>query len=308
MIEVGCGFSSRVTARVNREIFGGEMRFTCIDPVIRTPIQKEVEGITEIRQEEVQDTPLELFEELDAGDILFIDTSHAVKTGGDVPWIYNQILPRMKPGVFVHLHDAFLPGDYPEEWVMEGRAWNEVYLLQSFLAFNSGFEVVFGVRWMMQNHRAALEDAFGDLGPHSDLSGVALDPPRVMQMRAAVLEEFGAPLQVQEVGLDAPRAGEVLVRLEACGVCHTDLYTASGADPSGYAPTVLGHEGAGVVEQVGPGRRPGAARRPRRDAFLAAVRRVHSLPQPQDQPLPGDPRAAEPRLPARRDHPAVARR
>ena len=73
-----------------------------------------------------------------------------------------------------------------------------------------------------------------------------------MQMRAAVLEEFGAPLQVQEVGLDEPRAGEVLVRLEACGVCHTDLYTASGADPSGYAPTVLGHEGAGVVEQVGP--------------------------------------------------------
>jgi S-(hydroxymethyl)glutathione dehydrogenase / alcohol dehydrogenase len=74
-----------------------------------------------------------------------------------------------------------------------------------------------------------------------------------MQVRAAVLEEFGAPLEVQEIGLDAPKAGEVLVRLEACGVCHTDLYTASGADPSGYAPTVLGHEGAGVVEQVGPG-------------------------------------------------------
>src|SRR5687768_15863774 len=72
-----------------------------------------------------------------------------------------------------------------------------------------------------------------------------------MQIRAAVLEEFGAPLQVQEIELDEPRAGEVLVRLEACGVCHTDLYTASGADPSGYAPTVLGHEGAGIVERVG---------------------------------------------------------
>jgi S-(hydroxymethyl)glutathione dehydrogenase/alcohol dehydrogenase len=70
-------------------------------------------------------------------------------------------------------------------------------------------------------------------------------------MRAAVLEEFGAPLAVQEVELAEPRAGEVLVRLHACGVCHTDLYTASGADPSGYAPTVLGHEGAGVVEAVG---------------------------------------------------------
>jgi len=74
-----------------------------------------------------------------------------------------------------------------------------------------------------------------------------------MQIRAAVLEEFGAPLSVQDVDLEEPRAGEALVRLEACGVCHTDLYTASGADPSGYAPTVLGHEGAGVVERVGPG-------------------------------------------------------
>jgi S-(hydroxymethyl)glutathione dehydrogenase/alcohol dehydrogenase len=73
-----------------------------------------------------------------------------------------------------------------------------------------------------------------------------------MKMRAAVLEEFGQPLAIQEVELADPRAGEVLVRLHACGVCHTDLYTASGADPSGYAPTVLGHEGAGVVESVGP--------------------------------------------------------
>jgi S-(hydroxymethyl)glutathione dehydrogenase / alcohol dehydrogenase len=74
-----------------------------------------------------------------------------------------------------------------------------------------------------------------------------------MRMRAAVLEQFGQPLVVQEVELAEPRTGEVLVRLEACGVCHTDLYTASGADPSGYAPAVLGHEGAGVVERVGEG-------------------------------------------------------
>ena len=74
-----------------------------------------------------------------------------------------------------------------------------------------------------------------------------------MRMRAAVLEAFGEPLVVQEVELADPKAGEVLVRLVACGVCHTDLYTASGADPSGYAPAVLGHEGAGVVERVGEG-------------------------------------------------------
>src|SRR5918998_4028221 len=74
-----------------------------------------------------------------------------------------------------------------------------------------------------------------------------------MRMRAAVLEEFGEPLVVQELELAEPRAGEVLVRVQACGVCHTDMYTASGVDPSGYAPTVLGHEGAGVVEAVGEG-------------------------------------------------------
>src|SRR5213082_1636529 len=74
-----------------------------------------------------------------------------------------------------------------------------------------------------------------------------------MRTRAAVLEQFGQPLVVQEVELEEPRAGEALVRLVACGVCHTDLFTASGADPSGYAPAVLGHEGAGVVERVGDG-------------------------------------------------------
>jgi S-(hydroxymethyl)glutathione dehydrogenase/alcohol dehydrogenase len=74
-----------------------------------------------------------------------------------------------------------------------------------------------------------------------------------VKIRAAVLEQFGEPLEVQEVDLAEPNAGEVLVRLTACGVCHTDLYTASGADPSGYSPTVLGHEGAGVVEKVGEG-------------------------------------------------------
>jgi S-(hydroxymethyl)glutathione dehydrogenase / alcohol dehydrogenase len=72
-----------------------------------------------------------------------------------------------------------------------------------------------------------------------------------MKVRAALLEEFGQPLVVQQLELAEPRAGEALVRLVACGVCHTDMYTASGVDPSGYAPTVLGHEGAGLVEAIG---------------------------------------------------------
>ena len=135
-----------------------------------------------------------------------------------------------------------------------------------------------------------------------------IDGVATMKMRAAVLEEFGEPLAVQEVELAEPRAGEVLVRLAACGVCHTDLYTASGADPSGYAPTVLGHEGAGVVEQVGPDVASLSPGRPRRHPLLAPVRRVRPLPRPAHQPLPGDPRAAEQGLPARRHDPDLPRR
>jgi S-(hydroxymethyl)glutathione dehydrogenase/alcohol dehydrogenase len=86
--------------------------------------------------------------------------------------------------------------------------------------------------------------------PHGPVGQTRIDP---MRIRAAVLEEFGAPLEIEDLELAEPKAGEVLVRLVACGICHTDLYTASGADPSGYAPTVLGHEGAGVVERIGDG-------------------------------------------------------
>ena len=161
VIEVGAGYSSLVIARVNRELFGGAIQYTAIDPSPKPFIRVHLlPGLSELRVEEVQDTPLEVFEQLEAGDVLFIDTSHAVKTGGDVPWIYNQILPRLHPGVAVHLHDIFLPGEYPEGWVFQGRAWNEMYLVQSFLAHNSAFEVLFGTYWMAEQHRDVLERAF----------------------------------------------------------------------------------------------------------------------------------------------------
>ena len=129
-----------------------------------------------------------------------------------------------------------------------------------------------------------------------------------MRMRAAVLEEFGAPLVVQDVELADPRAGEVLVRLVACGVCHTDMYTASGADPSGYAPTVLGHEGAGVVEAVGEGVTSVAPGDHVVTLFSPQCREcIHCL-LAEDEPLSRDPRAAGPRLPARRHDAPLARR
>jgi predicted O-methyltransferase YrrM len=164
IIEVGSGYSSLVTARVNREFLDGRMRFTCIDPHPHDFLVEGVPGISDLRIEEVQDTPLEFFEELGTGDVLFVDTSHTVKTGGEVPWLFSQIIPRLNPGVAVHIHDIFLPGDYPKRWVLEeGRNWNEIYLVESFLAFNSDFEVLFGAQWMIQNHPKSLLEAFPDL-------------------------------------------------------------------------------------------------------------------------------------------------
>jgi predicted O-methyltransferase YrrM len=172
MIEIGSGYSSLLAARVNREFLDGQMVLTCIDPQPPPFLTEGVPGISSVRVEEVQDTPLELFEDLRAGDVLFMDTSHTVKTGGEVPWIFSRIIPQINPGVAVHIHDIFLPGDYPEEWVLEqGRGWNEIYLVEAFLTCNSAFEVVFGAQWMIQNQSDALLEAFPDLIDRRKLAG-----------------------------------------------------------------------------------------------------------------------------------------
>lgn len=163
VIEIGAGYSSLVTARVNREFLGARVDFTAIDPYPLDFLESGVPGLTRLRKEQVQDTPFEVFEQLGPNDVLFIDTSHVVKTGGDVPWIYNQVLPRLRPGVVVHLHDSFLPWDYPEHWVFEGKGWNEPYLMQSFLVWNSAFEVLFGTYWMIRRHWDVLRRAFPEM-------------------------------------------------------------------------------------------------------------------------------------------------
>ena len=177
VIEVGSGFSSLMTARVNRELFGGRMRFTCIEPHPRPFLLEGVPGISDLRVEEVQDTPLDVFDELGPGDVLFVDTSHTVKTGGEVPWIFSQIVPRLHPGVALHVHDVYLPGEYPRQWVLdEGRNWNENYLVQAFLAFNAGFEVLLGVQWMIQNRPQVLLETFPGLIDPRTVTGPVRPP------------------------------------------------------------------------------------------------------------------------------------
>jgi predicted O-methyltransferase YrrM len=163
VVEVGAGYSSLVIARVNREFLGGQAQFTAIDPYPLGFLKRGVPGLTDLRAEQVQDTPFEVFEQLGSNDVLFIDTSHTVKTGGDVPWIYNQILPRLAAGVVVHLHDSYLPWDYPEHSVFDGKGWNELYMMQSFLVWNSAFEVLFGTHWMKRRHWDLLRRTFPEL-------------------------------------------------------------------------------------------------------------------------------------------------
>ncbi len=174
MIEIGSGYSSLVTARVNRELLGGAMDFTCIEPYPREFLTAGVPGISGLRVEAVQDTPPAVFAELGPGDVLFVDTAHTVKTGGDVAWIFGEIVPRLRPGVVVHVHDAFIPGEYPQQWVLEGWGWNEIYLLKAFLAFNSGFEILFGVQWMIQNEPGLVDEAFPGFAAHRERQGGAL--------------------------------------------------------------------------------------------------------------------------------------
>jgi predicted O-methyltransferase YrrM len=174
MIEVGSGYSSLVTAAVSRLHLGYDLNFTCIDPNPKDFLVSGVAGIDELISEKVQYVPMARFEELGDGDVLFIDSAHTVKTGGDVPFLYNQVIPRLAPGVFVHIHDILLPHDYHQSWTFEGRAWNEQYLVQSFLAFNDEFEVVFGAYWMQTFHADEINRAFPGLERFKYNTGASL--------------------------------------------------------------------------------------------------------------------------------------
>ena len=112
-------------------------------------------------ENKVEDLDLEFFSQLHSGDILFIDSSHTVKIGGDVNYLFLEVLPRLKPGVIVHVHDIFFPFDYRRDWVMdELRFWTEQYLLQAFLTFNCEFEVLMANAYLGHRYLEDLKAAF----------------------------------------------------------------------------------------------------------------------------------------------------
>ena len=145
VIEVGSGYSSLLIANVNRRWFGGGMHVTCIEPYPRPFLKNRIDGISRLIKEKVQHVPLEEFASLEAGDILFIDSSHVTKAGSDVNRLYFDVLPALARGVRIHIHDIFLPHEYPQAWVVDqNRSWNEQYLVRALLMYTKGFRVEFG--------------------------------------------------------------------------------------------------------------------------------------------------------------------
>lgn len=147
VIEVGCGHSSGLLLDTNDRFFDGTMELTLIDPSLvslRNLWGELGAGNARLVPARLQDVPLAEFESLTENDILFIDSSHVSKTGSDVNCYLFKILPTLKPGVLVHVHDILYPFEYPIEWILqEQRGWNEAYALHAFLQYNSAFEIVY---------------------------------------------------------------------------------------------------------------------------------------------------------------------
>lgn len=165
LIEIGSGFStyliSKAIKRNMQEIQDYGCECLSVDPFPSSPMVRNYDGPSKLIRKRVQDIPLSTFLELERNDILFIDSSHVLAIGSDVHFEFLEILPRLQRGVIVHLHDIFLPAEYPKKWVLEKQHfWNEQYLLQAFLAFNDRFEVVWPASYMHLKHPDKLKAAF----------------------------------------------------------------------------------------------------------------------------------------------------
>ncbi len=145
IIEVGSGFSSAVMLDTNELFFQNRIQLVFIEPdpsrllsILRTEEKESIQIHTNL----VQNIHLDVYTELEANDILFIDSSHVVKIGSDVLHILKEILPILKPGVLIHFHDIFYPFEYPRAWLEGGLAWNECYILNAFLQYNDTFKIL----------------------------------------------------------------------------------------------------------------------------------------------------------------------
>ena len=171
IIEIGSGYSTQlalIAIEKNRQE-GRDCKLTCIEP-FEMPFLDAINGIEVIRRE-VQTLPISLFETLEANDILFIDSSHIIRPGDDLLFIYFQILPILQKGVLIHIHDIFTPRHYPQEWLTQKmRFWNEQYLLEAFLYNNSGFRILFATNHLVKSDFETVKKILINLKPDSEPS------------------------------------------------------------------------------------------------------------------------------------------
>lgn len=161
MIEVGSGFSTLLTADVNNRFLQSSLDLVCIEPYPRDFLKQDVPGLNTMVEQKVENADTAIFDRLGPGDFLFIDSSHVAKTGSDVHHLYLSIIPRLKAGVIIHIHDIFLPYDYPRAWVIdENRSWNEQYLLHALLLFTDAFRVLFGCAYAYYCHPELVKPLF----------------------------------------------------------------------------------------------------------------------------------------------------
>jgi hypothetical protein len=157
IIEIGSGHSSCVTLDTNERFFGDSIATTFIEPYpelllsLVTPRDRERIKLIPMR---LQDVPLSEFEALESGDILFVDSTHVSKVGSDVNRLFFDVLPALRAGVHVHIHDVFYPFEYPKEWIYGGRSWSELYLLRAFLQYNEPFRIVLMNTFLEHFHEA----------------------------------------------------------------------------------------------------------------------------------------------------------
>jgi hypothetical protein len=162
MIEIGSGHSTFLAAQallVNQDE-GHDCDFTAIEPYPSQTLRDGFPGLSRLVEKPVQVVPHETFLELGENDILFIDSTHVLRTGSDVQYEYLELLPRLHKGVIVHAHDIFLPGEYPKVWAMEHRwFWNEQYLLHAFLTFNDTFQPIWAGQYLYGRHKEKMHEA-----------------------------------------------------------------------------------------------------------------------------------------------------
>ncbi len=166
IIEIGSGQSTRLAldAMALNAKEGATGKITAVEPYPSDQLkQLAAEGPLDLVQAKVQDLGLGLFESLQSGDILFIDSTHVLREGNDVQFEYLELLPRLADGVYVHVHDISLPRRYPKCYFEQGLYWNEQYLLQAFLAFNSKFEVIWAGNHLLLKYPEVVQATFPEI-------------------------------------------------------------------------------------------------------------------------------------------------